>query len=65
MCECAPLVWMLMGTVFGCVAVKSDEEPDIHSHIKRFQVRVSGTSPIVMHLETPELLLFSMNLTEY
>ena len=54
-----------MGTVCGCVAVKSDEEPDIHSHIKRFQVRVSGTSSIVMHLETPELLLFNMNLTEY
>lgn len=51
------------GAVFVCVAVKSDEEPDIHSHIKRFQVRVSGTSPIVMHLETPEAYLVQQELT--
>ena len=49
---------MLMDSVYDYVAVKSEEDPDIHSHIKRFQVSLNdiGNHLIAKKLELSKLL---------
>ena len=57
-CADGPLQSVLMDSVYNYVAVKSEEDPDIHSHIKRFQVSLNdiGNRLIAKKLELSKLL---------